>query len=134
MITYKIWNKKDTIIKGVSNDYIIESNKILKDDEVFLIVDQYGNVKQIEIVRVIKGVYGLNPNLTATETAIAYLNIQSDNNPEVNKPSILEEHSKKIDSLEAEIANSLLDSTNKDIKLKSLEKDLAELTLIVGGM
>lgn len=134
MITYKIWNKKDTIIKGVSNDYIIESNKIRKDDEVFLIVDGGGNVKQIEIVRIIKSVYGLNPNLTATETAIAYLNIQQENNQEINKPSILEEHSKKIDDLEAEIANALLDSANKDIKLKSLEKDLSELTLILGGM
>lgn len=42
----------------------------------------------------------------------------------------------KISILEAENADLLLDSAIKDMKLKSIEKDLADLTLevVMGGM
>lgn len=44
--------------------------------------------------------------------------------------------SNKISILEEENADLLLDSAMKDIKLKSIEKDLADLTLevVIGGM
>ncbi len=49
--------------------------------------------------------------------------------------SISDEYENKIYILEAENADLLLDSAIKDMKLKSIEKDLADLTLevVMGG-
>ena len=47
---------------------------------------------------------------------------------------MLSEHQSKISILQAENADLLLDSASKDIKLSTLEKDLADLTLVMGGM
>lgn len=100
---YRIWNKIDEIIKGVSADYIIKSHNIRNDDEVFLVIDDYGKVNQIEIVRIIKSVYGFDPNLTAEETAQAYLNLKKEEeNNAIKDQETLEEQAKKIDILEAE--------------------------------
>lgn len=56
------------------------------------------------------------------------------------KPNIEPTWEEKVDNkiaiLEAENADLLLDSAIKDMKLKSIEKDLADLTLevVMGGM
>lgn len=134
METYKIWNKKDEI-KGVSAEYVIKSHNIKDYDEVFLVIDACEVVTQIQIVSTIKSVYGFDANLTAEETAQAYLDLKKEEeNNIIKEQENLEDQAKKIDILEAENADLLLDSTNKDIKLKSLEKDLADLTLTLGGM
>lgn len=139
MKIYKIWNKKDTIIEGVTSEYIINSHNIKKDDEVFLVIDEYGNVNQIEIVRIIKSVYGFDANLTAEETAQAYLDLKSKEEETIIKDQItLEDQSKKIDILNAQNANLLLDNAKKEIEISTLNTNLANITLevakIKGGM
>ncbi|WP_270943218.1 hypothetical protein [Romboutsia lituseburensis] len=139
MKTYKIWNKKEEIIEGVASDYIIKSHQIRENDEVFLVMDEYGNINQIEIVRIIKSVYGFDSNLTAEETAQAYLDLKAKEEENLIKEQItLEDQSKKIDILNAQSANLLLDNAKKEIEISTLNTNLANVTLevakIKGGM
>lgn len=135
MKTYRIWNKIDEIINGVSSEYIIKSHQIMENDEVFLVIDECGNINQIEIVRIIKSVYGFDPNLTAEETAQAYLDLKAKEEENLIKDQItLEEQTKKIDILELE---------NKELKVVTKEQDkllvdntykISMLEMNLGGM
>ena len=59
----------------------------------------------------------------------------SDTIPEPPLEELVNKNKNKISILEAENADLLLDSAIKDMKLKSIEKDLADLTLevVMGG-
>lgn len=126
-MNYKIWNKKDSI-KGVDADYIIKSHNIKEDEEVFLVLDELGIVRQIQIVSTIKSVCGFDPNLTAEETAKAYLDLKKEEENNTIKDQInLEEQSKKIDILNAQ---------NKELK-DSVVKTQSVIDFILmnnGGM
>ena len=65
---YKIWNKTEEI-NGVSADIILENNPIFKNDDVFLILDDYDTVMRIESCKIIKSVYGLDKNMTVEKVA-----------------------------------------------------------------
>lgn len=71
-MTYKIWNKQESI-NGVNAEEVLPTLNLLDNDEVFLVIDEYGTVRNIEIVRIIKGAYGFPVEYTAEETAQAYI-------------------------------------------------------------
>lgn len=125
-MNYKIWNKKDSI-KGFSADYIIARNKINEEDEVFLVLDELGIVRQMQIVSTIKSVYGFDPNLTAEETAQAYLDLKKEEeNNTIKEQNTLDEQAKKIDILEAE---------KEDLKARVVKAQTAiDFMLMNGGM
>lgn len=133
-MTYKIWNKKDEV-KGFSAEFIIERNKIKEDDEVFLILDELGVVRQIQVVSTIKSNYGFDPNLSAKETAQAYLDLKAKEEETVIKEQItLEDQSKKIDILEAE--NNRLREVEKE-QDKMIMDNAYKMTILesnMGGM
>lgn len=132
---YKIWNKQDSI-NNCNADYILKSLNAFKDDEIFLVLDKHDNVIAIEIARIIKSVYKLNTNLTVQEVAQAYIAKRLEQEQKMeNDKNTIEMQAEKIEVLEQEQADFLLDSIEKDSKLDKLDKDLAELTLeIVGGI
>lgn len=125
-MTYKIWNKKDSI-KGVDADYIIKSHNVKEDEEVFLVLDELGIVRQIQIVSTIKSAYGFDPNFTAEETAQAYLDLKKEEeNNTIKEQNTLDEQAKKIDILEAE---------KEDLKARVVKAQTAiDFMLMNGGM
>lgn len=75
MNKFKIWNKKDSI-NGIDAEYVIKSHNIKEYDTIFLIINEYDIVTQIETVNIIKSIFKLPVNLSAEETAIEYLKIK----------------------------------------------------------
>ena len=71
-MTYKIWDKQESI-NGVNAEEVLLTLNLIDDDEVFLVIDEYGTVRNIEIVRIIKGAYGFPVEYTAEDTAQAYI-------------------------------------------------------------
>lgn len=135
---YKIWNKQDKI-NGLNANYFIENLKIQEFDGVFLIIDDYENVQAIEIDRIIKSVYKLDKTLTTDEVAQEYIRIKKEEKNNAIKEQVhLEEQAKKIDILNAQNANLLLDNAKKEIEISTLNTNLANITLevakIKGGM
>lgn len=72
MMSYKIWNKKDSI-NGVSAADIMFENKIGPTDGVFLVLDSACNVVGLELEKIIRGNNGLSNDLTIEEVADVYL-------------------------------------------------------------
>lgn len=135
---YKIWDKVESI-NGVEANIVIKSHKIKEDDEVFLVLNKYNKVIEVNIVDVIKYNYNLNYNLSAEETAQEYIKIKEEEKLQADKEQIsLEEQAKKISILQEQNANLLLDNAKKEIEINGLNKNLANVTLeiakIKGGM
>lgn len=109
---YKIWNKKDKI-NGVNAEYVLESHNIKDSDEIFLVIDNYGNVTEIQFVRIIKSNLKLDVSLSAEETAQAYIDLKEKKEEEEIKEQInLEEQNKKIEILESQNSTILFELAN----------------------
>lgn len=134
---YKVWNKKDDI-KGFSADYWINELGISENDGVFLILNN-GVVERVEIDTIIKCNYNLDPSLATEEVAKEYIRMQDEKKDVIKENQItLEDQAKKIDILNAQNANLLLDNAKKEIEINTLNTNLANVTLevakIKGGM
>lgn len=133
---FKIWNKKDDI-KGFSAQYYINDLKILDSDGVFLILDDYGNVTNIQIDRIIKSVYKLDADLTTEQVAEEYIKIKEKN--EFNGSESINPN--EIDVIKGKI--DILQTENKQLKEASKEQDkllvdntykISMLEMNLGGM
>lgn len=69
---YKIWDKSESI-NGVEASEILDSTPFFKTDEVFLILDDYDIVTNIESCKIIKSIYKLDKNMTVEEVAEYYI-------------------------------------------------------------
>lgn len=131
---YKIWNKKDKI-KGTDAEYVIKSHNIKESDEIFLVIDDCGIITEIQFVDIIKSNLQLNKDLTAEETAQAYIDYKKEEENNTIKEQIsLEETSKKIEILQAE--NNRLKEVEKE-QDKMIMDNLYKMTMIessIGGM
>lgn len=74
---YKIWNKIDSI-NGVESNYILKKYKVNSNDSIFLVIDDYNNVIELQFVNIIKSVYSLPNTLTDEEVAQEYLRIKEE--------------------------------------------------------
>ena len=126
MYTFRIWNKSDNIGTLTPKD-VLSCNPLFSDNDVIIInygekIAEYGDVPTMRH----NNLFPLD--LTSEEVGQRYIDLKN----ELIKPSPFLQD--KIDILEKENADLLLDSAIKDIQMKTLEKDLADLTLIVGGI
>ena len=133
-MNYKVWNKQDEI-NGVNAQEVKKSLNIQDSDEIFLILNEQGTITNVEFSQVIKANHGLDNGLSVDEVAQEYIRIHKEEKDRIeNEQASNEEKARdKIDILQAENADLLLDSANKDIQMKTLEKDLADLTLQIAG-
>lgn len=106
MKTFRIWNKQDEI-NGVDAGVVINSQKIKPQDEIFLVVDEYGKVTQIEEVTNIKSIYKLDAGLSAVQTAQTYLDLMAQQEEQVKQDVLtLEQQADKISTLETQQAST----------------------------
>ena len=134
MYKIKIWNKKDSI-NGVDAKSVINSHKIKETDDIFLVLNNYDRVLELNFVDVIRTNFNLSQSLTKEQVAQEYLKIREEERLQAEKEQVtLEEQERKISILEAENADLLIDSAMKDLKIETLENDLADLTLEIAMM
>lgn len=101
MLSYKIWNKKDSI-NGFDSSYWIKSFNLKENDGVFLILNN-GVVERFEIDTIIKSNYNLDVNLSTDQVAQIYLRKKEEEKLQAEKEQAsLEEQQEKISILEAE--------------------------------
>lgn len=130
---YFIWDKESPINGSSAKDVLASDSKFINNIVVFFTENDKPN--RHAFLCDIRLELNMQSE-TDEEVCQAYLKkIQlAEENTQKEQVS-LEEQAIKIDILQAENADILLDSANKDIKMKTLEKDLADLTLqIVGGI
>ena len=102
MYKIKIWNKKDSI-NGVDAEKVIKSHKIKETDDIFLVLNNYDRVLELNFVEVIRNNFNLSKNLTKEEVAKEYLKIKEGEKLQAEKEAnALEEMVNKISILEAE--------------------------------
>ena len=101
MLSYKIWNKKDSI-NGFDSSYWIKSFNLKENVGVFLILNN-GVVERFEIDTIIKSNYNLDVNLSTDQVAQIYLRKKEEEKLQAEKEQAsLEEQQEKISILEAE--------------------------------
>lgn len=127
MKKYIIWNKIDKI-NGIDANYYIKELNIRDNDEVFLIGESLDTVNIIEISRIIKLNYNLDPGLSVEEVAQEYLKIKQ------REEESSKDYQDKISILEAENL-ALLESqkvqdrtiVENDMRMMDLECALEDL-------
>ena len=109
-------------------DYEIYTELKERDkDSIGLLQFKYGEYSKLS-----QNASGVMVDLETKELIFSYDELPQ----EPSEPTEIDVLKDKVSILEAENADLLLDSAMKDIKLKSIEKDLADLTLevVMGGM
>ena len=102
MYKIKIWDKIEPI-NGVNAEKIIKSHKIKETDDIFLVLNNYDRVLELNYVEVIRNNFNLSKNLTKEEVAKEYLKIKEGEKLQAEKEAnALEEMVNKISILEAE--------------------------------
>ena len=134
MYKVKIWDKIESI-NGVDAKNVIKSHRIKETDDIFLVLNNYDRILELNFVDVIRANFNLSQSLTKEQVAQEYLRIREEERLQAEKEQVsLEQQAKKISILEAENADLLIDSAMKDLKIETLENDLADLTLEIAMM
>ena len=124
MYKVKIWDKIESI-NGVDAKNVIKSHRIKETDDIFLVLNNYDRILELNFVDVIRANFNLSQSLTKEQVAQEYLRIREEERLQAEKEQVI---------LEAENADLLLDSAIKDSKISTLENDLADLTLEIAMM
>lgn len=118
----KIWDKKEKI-NGVEAEEILKGNYDFQTSEVFLILDDYNRVTNIESVNTIKSIYKLDKSLTALETAEKYLEMHKKQEEEIKAHEELEKNSKNATIATHEEVKALREET-ATLTFAMMEKEL----------
>ena len=123
---FKVWDKKENI-NNVEAKHFITNLSIRNDDEVFLVLDDYNNVKSVEIGRIVKSVYNLSNSLSIEDVAKEYIRIKEEEKLQVEKETrTLENMGNKISILEAENKELREELTQIQTSIASLISTLSE--------
>lgn len=102
MYKVKIWDKIESI-NGVDAKNVIKSHRIKETDDIFLVLNSYDRVLELNFVEVIRANFNLNQNLTKEQVAQEYLKIREKERLQAEKEQVtLEKQAEKISILEAE--------------------------------
>lgn len=118
----KIWDKKEKI-NGVEAEEILKDNYDFQTSEVFLVLDDYGRVTNIESANTIKSIYKLDKNLTALETAEKYLEMHKKQEEEIKAHEEQEKNSKSATIATHEEVKALREETAM-LTFAMIEKEL----------
>lgn len=101
MYKVKIWDKIESI-NGVDAKNVIKSHRIKETDDIFLVLNNYDRVLELNFVEVIRNNFNLSKNLTKEEVAKEYLKIKEEEKLQAEKEAnTFEEMVNKISILEA---------------------------------
>lgn len=142
MKKYEIWNGK-TPINKVSAEEVLKDREDIRINlgDVFLVVDEYEIVSEIQFGHLIKSSYKMPIDYTLEQVAQAYvdnLNIGGEGSMPLDNMNLIKEQADKIDILNEQSSKLLLEKAKNEIQINNLNKNLANVTLelakVKGGM
>lgn len=101
---YKIWDKKSNI-NGQNASYFLKE-KMFNEGDVFLVLNDYDTVTQIQSVNIIRANYNMPKELTSQEVAQKYIEIIEEQNKQQEETTTLEKQAVRIAELEQGQANT----------------------------
>ena len=121
MYKIKIWDKIEPI-NGVNAEKIIKSHKIKDTDDIFLVLNDYNKVLELNFVDIIRDNFNLSSDFSSVQVAEEYLKIKE--NEKVQE----EKEQTTLEKQEARI--SILEKENKQLR-EELEQVKASLVYVI---
>ena len=102
MYKVKIWDKIESI-NGVDAKNVIKSHRIKETDDIFLVLNNYDRILELNFVDVIRTNFNLSSDFSAEQVAEEYLKIKEEEKVQEEKEqATLNELSKRLSILESE--------------------------------
>ena len=102
MYKVKIWDKIESI-NGVDAKNVIKSHRIKETDDIFLVLNNYDRILELNFVDVIRTNFNLSSDFSAEQVAEEYLKIKEEEKVQEEKEqTALKELSKRLSILESE--------------------------------
>ena len=102
MYKIKIWDKIEPI-NGVNAEKIIKSHKIKDTDDIFLVLNDYNRVLELNFVSIIRDNFNLSYDFSVEQVAEEYLKIKENEKVQEEKEqTTLEKQEARISILEKE--------------------------------
>ena len=124
MYKVKIWDKIESI-NGVDAKNVIKSHRIKETDDIFLVLNNYDRILELNFVDVIRTNFNLSSDFSAEQVAEEYLKIKEEEKVQEEKEqATLNELSKRL---------SILESENKALReeLTQIQTSIASLTSLL---
>ena len=124
MYKVKIWDKIESI-NGVDAKNVIKSHRIKETDDIFLVLNNYDRILELNFVDVIRTNFNLSSDFSAEQVAEEYLKIKEEEKVQEEKEqTALKELSKRL---------SILESENKALReeLTQIQTSIASLTSLL---
>ena len=124
MYKVKIWDKIESI-NGVDAKNVIKSHRIKETDDIFLVLNNYDRILELNFVDVIRTNFNLSSDFSAEQVAEEYLKIKEEEKVQEEKEqTTLKELSKRL---------SILESENKALReeLTQIQTSIASLTSLL---
>ena len=121
MYKIKIWDKIEPI-NGVNAEKIIKSHKIKDTDDIFLVLNDYNKVLELNFVDIIRDNFNFSSDFSSVQVAEEYLKIKE--NEKVQE----EKEQTTLEKQEARI--SILEKENKQLR-EELEQVKASLVYVI---
>ena len=102
MYKVKIWDKIESI-NGVDAKNVIKSHRIKETDDIFLVLNNYDRILELNFVDVIRTNFNLSSDFSAEQVAEEYLKIKEEEKVQEEKEqTTLKELPKRLSILESE--------------------------------
>ena len=124
MYKVKIWDKIESI-NGVDAKNVIKSHRIKETDDIFLVLNNYDRILELNFVDVIRTNFNLSSDFSAEQVAEEYLKFKEEEKVQEEKEqTTLENQDARISILECE---------NKALKeeLTQIQTSIASLTSLI---
>ena len=124
MYKVKIWDKIESI-NGVDAKNVIKSHRIKETDDIFLVLNNYDRILELNFVDVIRTNFNLSSDFSAEQVAEEYLKIKEEEKVQEEKEqTTLKELPKRL---------SILESENKALReeLTQIQTSIASLTSLL---
>ena len=124
MYKVKIWDKIESI-NGVDAKNVIKSHRIKETDDIFLVLNNYDRILELNFVDVIRTNFNLSSDFSAEQVAEEYLKIKEEEKVQEEKEqTTLKELPKRL---------SILESENKALReeLTQIQTSIASLTSLI---
>ena len=124
MYKTKIWDKIEPI-NGVDAKKVIKSHKIKDTDDIFLVLNDYNKVLELNFINIIRDNFNLSSDFSAEQVAEEYLKIKEEEKVQEEKEQTT------LENQDARI--SILEQENKTLKeeLTQIQTSIASLTSLI---
>ena len=124
MYKIKIWDKIEPI-NGVNAEKIIKSHKIKDTDDIFLVLNDYNKVLELNFINIIRDNFNLSSGFSAEQVAEEYLKIKEEEKVQEEKEQTT------LENQDARI--SILESENRELReeLTQIQTSIASLTSLI---